>query len=154
MRVSSGAGKSERIKTHQCSFYTRMQRNTQCHSHARRTRSGSHNEPNTIRALDYQTTVLPKLVKIGYRFLGHLPGLPWDNLSFKPLLALHKVAVPPQSMMRCPRRPIGPHPPRSTPLFKWIHSPKSELSTPSEEALVRGTNHVQCNTLALPNTRS
>ncbi|KAI5654805.1 hypothetical protein M9H77_31992 [Catharanthus roseus] len=53
-----------------------------------------------------------------------------------------------------PTRPIGPHPPRSTPLFKWIHSPESESSTPSKEALVQGTSHVQCNPLTLPNTRS
>ncbi|KAI5681357.1 hypothetical protein M9H77_02584 [Catharanthus roseus] len=58
----------------------------------------------------------------------------------------------PQSMMRCPRRPIGPHPARSMPLFKWIYSPESESSTPSEEALVQGTSHVQCNPLTLPNT--
>ncbi|KAI5676988.1 hypothetical protein M9H77_07938 [Catharanthus roseus] len=79
---------------------------------------------------------------------------PGTNLNFKPLLALYKAAVPPQSMMRCPRRPIGPHLPRSTPFLKWIHSPESESSMPSEEDLVRGTSYVQCNPLALPNTRS
>ncbi|KAI5663854.1 hypothetical protein M9H77_23177 [Catharanthus roseus] len=46
--------------------------------------------------------------------------------------------TPLQSMMRCPRRPIGPHPPQSMPFFKWIHSPESETSMPSEEAFVRG----------------
>ncbi|KAI5667598.1 hypothetical protein M9H77_17451 [Catharanthus roseus] len=44
-------------------------------------------------------------------------------------------------MMQCPHRPIEPHPPRSTPLFKWIHSPESETYTLSEEALVQGTSH-------------
>ncbi|KAI5668195.1 hypothetical protein M9H77_18048 [Catharanthus roseus] len=62
--------------------------------------------------------------------------------------------TPPQSMMRCAHRPIRPHPLWSTPLFKWIHSPESEMSTPSEEALVQGISHVQCNPLMLPNTRS
>ncbi|KAI5682214.1 hypothetical protein M9H77_03442 [Catharanthus roseus] len=66
------------------------------------------------------------LVKTGYRLLGHLPGLPWDKPQFRaapdsPLGG----RTPPQSMMRCPRRPIGPHPPRSTPFFKWIH-PQSQ----------------------------
>ncbi|KAI5668883.1 hypothetical protein M9H77_18736 [Catharanthus roseus] len=36
--------------------------------------SRSQYQPNSIRALDYQTTALPKLVKTGYRFLGHLPN--------------------------------------------------------------------------------
>ncbi|KAI5677982.1 hypothetical protein M9H77_08932 [Catharanthus roseus] len=35
--------------------------------------SRSQYQANTIRALDYQTIALPKLVKTGYRFLGHLP---------------------------------------------------------------------------------
>ncbi|KAI5664433.1 hypothetical protein M9H77_23756 [Catharanthus roseus] len=49
MRVSSTAGKSERIKTHQHSFYIRIQRNTQCHNRAQRTRSGSQNEVSGIK---------------------------------------------------------------------------------------------------------
>ncbi|KAI5649011.1 hypothetical protein M9H77_35016 [Catharanthus roseus] len=60
--------------------------------------------------------------------------------------------IPPQSMVWCPRRPIGPHPPQSMPLFKWIHSSKSETSTPSEEALVRRISYVQYNLLTLLNT--
>ncbi|KAI5677652.1 hypothetical protein M9H77_08602 [Catharanthus roseus] len=91
------------------------------------------------QVLDYQTTTLP------YHWLKQATDS-WDtyqvcpgtNLSFKPLLGLHKVAIPPYSMMRCPRRPIGPRPTQSTPLFKWIHSPESITSTPSEEVLVRG----------------
>ncbi|KAI5683209.1 hypothetical protein M9H77_04437 [Catharanthus roseus] len=85
------------------------------------------------------------------------PGAPTRSV-----LGQHQFRAPPnsplggtillQSMMRYPRRPIGPHPPRSTPLFKWIHSPKSKTSTPSEEALVRGTSHVQCNPLTRPFT--
>ncbi|KAI5657801.1 hypothetical protein M9H77_26594 [Catharanthus roseus] len=62
--------------------------------------SHSQYQPNTIGALDYQTTALPKLVKTGYRFLWHLPGLPWDQ----------------PYMMRCPRRPIGPRP-------LWYYAP-------------------------------
>ncbi|KAI5680768.1 hypothetical protein M9H77_01995 [Catharanthus roseus] len=144
---------SERIKTHQHSFYTRMQRNMQCYNRAQWTRSGSQNkiignksgisnshQPNTVRALDYQTTALPKT------------GLPWDQPQCRvpPDSSLGGL-TPPQSMMWCPHRPIGPHPPRSTPLFKWIHSPESKSSTPSEEALVREISHVQCNPLTLPN---
>ncbi|KAI5654745.1 hypothetical protein M9H77_31932 [Catharanthus roseus] len=91
-RVSSTAGKSERIKTHQRNFYTRMQKNTQCHSQARRIRSGSHNDATDS--------------------WGTYQVCPGTTLSFKPLLALHKVVVPPQSMMWCPRRLIGSHPPR------------------------------------------
>ncbi|KAI5673071.1 hypothetical protein M9H77_13435 [Catharanthus roseus] len=60
----------------------------------------------------------------------------------------------PQSMMRIPYRPIGPHPPRSMPLFQWIHSPESKTSMSLERALVRRTSHVQCNPLTRPNTRS
>ncbi|KAI5681972.1 hypothetical protein M9H77_03200 [Catharanthus roseus] len=95
------------------------------------------------------------LVKTGYRLLGHLLGLPWDQPQFRtPPDSPLGGRTPPQSMMRCPRRPIGPHPPWSTPLFKWIHSPEPEMSTPSEEALVRGTSYEQCNPLILPNTSS
>ncbi|KAI5650424.1 hypothetical protein M9H77_36429 [Catharanthus roseus] len=87
MRVSSVAGKSERIKTHQCNFYIRTQKNIPCHSRAPWTRSGSQNEVIVIkfRHLVVNTTKhhtsarLPNnripilLVKIGYRLLGHLP---------------------------------------------------------------------------------
>ncbi|KAI5677487.1 hypothetical protein M9H77_08437 [Catharanthus roseus] len=38
------------------------------------TRSSSQYQSNTIRALDYQTTALPKLVNTGYKFLGHQPA--------------------------------------------------------------------------------
>ncbi|KAI5652804.1 hypothetical protein M9H77_29991 [Catharanthus roseus] len=63
-------------------------------------------QPNTIRALDYKQPH------------SHING---QNRPQTP---------------GAPIRPIGPHPPRSTPLFKWIHSLESESSTPSEEALV------------------
>ncbi|KAI5681957.1 hypothetical protein M9H77_03185 [Catharanthus roseus] len=80
-------------------------------------------------------------------------GLPWDQPQFRALPnSPLDSRTPPQSMMRCLRRPIGPHPPRSTPLFKWIHSPEFESPTPSKESLVWGTSHVQCNPLMLPNT--
>ncbi|KAI5678696.1 hypothetical protein M9H77_09646 [Catharanthus roseus] len=96
-----------------------------------------------IRRLQNNRTPI-SLVKTGYRLLGHLPGLPWDQPQFRappdiPLCG----RTPLQSMMRYPRTLIGPHPPWSTPLFKWIHSPESKTSTPLEEALVRGTSHVQ-----------
>ncbi|KAI5656280.1 hypothetical protein M9H77_25073 [Catharanthus roseus] len=89
------------------------------------------------------------------RHITELRSLPWDQLQFRaPPDSPLGGRTPPQSMMQCPRRPIGPHPPRSMPLFKWIHSPEFETSTSSEEALVQGTSHVQCNPLTLPNTRS
>ncbi|KAI5668365.1 hypothetical protein M9H77_18218 [Catharanthus roseus] len=66
------------------------------------------------------------LVKIGYKLLGHLRGLPWDQPQFRaPPDSQLGGQTPPHSMMRCPHRPIGPHPPRSTSLFKWIH-PQSQ----------------------------
>ncbi|KAI5676819.1 hypothetical protein M9H77_07769 [Catharanthus roseus] len=102
------------------------------------------NQQKNIRALNYQTTTLPyHWSKQATDSWGTYQVCPWTNLSFKPLLALRKSAVPSQSMMWCPRKPIGPLPPRSTPLFKWIHSSESETSMPSEEALIRETSHVQ-----------
>ncbi|KAI5681973.1 hypothetical protein M9H77_03201 [Catharanthus roseus] len=143
MRVSSAAGKSERIKTHQSSFYA----------------------PNLKEHVMQQwgskdKVWIPKMRPSEPSFgisqlLGHLPGLPWDQPQFRaPPDSPLGGRTPPQSMMRCPRRPIGPHPLRSMPLFNWIHSPESKTSTPSEEALVRGTSYVQFNPLTLPNTRS
>ncbi|KAI5677529.1 hypothetical protein M9H77_08479 [Catharanthus roseus] len=65
--------------------------------------------------------------------LGHLLGLPWDQPQFRaPPDSPLGGRTPQQCMTRCPRRPIGPQPPRSTPVFKWIHSPESESSTLSE----------------------
>ncbi|KAI5653381.1 hypothetical protein M9H77_30568 [Catharanthus roseus] len=49
MRVSSTARKFERIKTHQHNFYTRIQRNMQCHTRAPQNRSRSRNEVIRIR---------------------------------------------------------------------------------------------------------
>ncbi|KAI5657390.1 hypothetical protein M9H77_26183 [Catharanthus roseus] len=94
------------------------------------------------------------LVKTGYRIPEHLPGMPWDQHRFRapPDSPLGGRTLP-QSMMRSLRRPIGPHPPQSMPIFKWSHSLESETSMPLEEALVRGTSHVQCNHLMLQNTR-
>ncbi|KAI5661822.1 hypothetical protein M9H77_21145 [Catharanthus roseus] len=115
-----------------------MQKNMQCYNRAQRTRSGSQNE------------VIGN--KSGISFLGHLPSLPWDQSRCQvPPDSSLGGRTPPQSMMRCPRRPIGSHPPRSMPLFKWIHSPESKSSTPSKEALVRETSHIQYNPLMLPN---
>ncbi|KAI5661698.1 hypothetical protein M9H77_21021 [Catharanthus roseus] len=119
-----------------------MQRNMQCYNRAQRTRFGSQNEViGNKSGISY------------YRFLGHLLGLPWDQPRCRvPPDSSLSGRTPPKSMMRCPRRPIGRHPPRSMPLLKWIHSPEFKSSTPSEEAIIRGTSHVQCNLLTLPNT--
>ncbi|KAI5648231.1 hypothetical protein M9H77_34236 [Catharanthus roseus] len=98
----------------------------QCHSRARRTRSGSHNVVIGIkfRHLVVNTSQTPYERSITKQLLfqnwSKQATDSWDtyqvclrtNLSFKPLLALHKVAILPQSMMRCPRRPVGPCPPR------------------------------------------
>ncbi|KAI5653380.1 hypothetical protein M9H77_30567 [Catharanthus roseus] len=92
MRVSSSTGKSKRIKTHQYNFHTRIHRNMQCHTRDPRTRSGSRNETTDSR--------------------GTYQVYPGTNLSFKPLLALHKVVIQSQSMMRSPRGSIEPRPPR------------------------------------------
>ncbi|KAI5663952.1 hypothetical protein M9H77_23275 [Catharanthus roseus] len=122
MRVSTVAGKSDRIKTHQRSFYA----------------------PNLKEHVMQQwgSTDKVRIPKTrpsepSYRFLGHLPSLPWDQPHFRvpPDSPLGGRTVP-WSMIQCPHRSIGPHPSQSTPLFKWIHFPESESSTPSEEALV------------------
>ncbi|KAI5659765.1 hypothetical protein M9H77_28558 [Catharanthus roseus] len=81
-------------------------------------------QPNNIRALDYKqphshNTRQNRLQTPGAptRLLGHLPGLPWNQPQCR---------APPDSPLgdRTPP-PIGPHPPRSTPLLKWIH-PQSQ----------------------------
>ncbi|KAI5667713.1 hypothetical protein M9H77_17566 [Catharanthus roseus] len=98
MRGSNATGKSERIKTHHCKFYTRIQNNMQCNSWVL---SGSHNEPNILRALDSITTALSIHIKPGYRSWDTYQVCLETNLSFKSLLTLHKAAVPPYSMIRC-----------------------------------------------------
>ncbi|KAI5668221.1 hypothetical protein M9H77_18074 [Catharanthus roseus] len=68
--------------------------------------------------------------------------------------SIHFLAtVPPQSMMRCPRKYRLGH------ALKVLRPSSSgstlrvkSLSTSSEEALVRGTSHVQCNLLTCPFT--
>ncbi|KAI5684007.1 hypothetical protein M9H77_05235 [Catharanthus roseus] len=128
MRVSSAAGKSERIKTHKRSFYVP---NLKEHIMQQWGSKDKFRIPKTRPS------------EPSYRLLGHLPGLPWDQPQFRaPPDSPLGGRTPQQSMMRCPRRPIGPRPPRCTPLFKWIHSPESKTSTPSEEALVWRTSHV------------
>ncbi|KAI5664857.1 hypothetical protein M9H77_24180 [Catharanthus roseus] len=103
-----------------------MQRNTQCHSRAQRTRSESQNEVIGIKFwhLVVNTSQTPFESSITKQPLsqnwskqttdswGTYQVCPGTKLSFKPLLALHKMTVPSQSMMRCPHRPIGPRPPR------------------------------------------
>ncbi|KAI5661257.1 hypothetical protein M9H77_20580 [Catharanthus roseus] len=136
MRVSSATGKSERIKIHQRNFYAP---NLKKHVMQQWGSTDKVRIPKTR----------PSEPSSGISLLGHLPGLSWDQPQFRaPPDSPLGGRTPLQSMMRCP------HPLRSTPLFKWIHSPESETSTPSKEALVRGTSHVQCNPLTLPNTRS
>ncbi|KAI5654049.1 hypothetical protein M9H77_31236 [Catharanthus roseus] len=76
MRGSSAAGKSERIKTHQRSLYTQIQKNML-----------------QIPEAPTRSTLGPTLVLT--------PS--WLSIM-RP--------TPSQSMMRCPRRPMGPHPPR------------------------------------------
>ncbi|KAI5678358.1 hypothetical protein M9H77_09308 [Catharanthus roseus] len=73
MRVSSAAGKSERIKTHQRSFYAPNLKEYVMQKWGSTDKvwipkrdhrnqvpaSRSQYQPNTIRALDYKTTALP-----------------------------------------------------------------------------------------------
>ncbi|KAI5678400.1 hypothetical protein M9H77_09350 [Catharanthus roseus] len=112
MRVPSTAGKCKRIKTHQHSFYPQT--------------SGCHNEVIgiTFRHLVLNTSQTPYECSITKQPLsqnwskqatdswGIYQVYPGTNISFKPLQALDKAAILPQSMMRCPRRSIGPCPPR------------------------------------------
>ncbi|KAI5668200.1 hypothetical protein M9H77_18053 [Catharanthus roseus] len=102
MRVSSAAGKSERIKTHQHNFYT-----PNLKEHVLQqwgfTDKFRHLVVDTSKT-PYERSITNNrtpisLVKIGYRLLGHLPGLPWGQ---------------PQ-----------PRPQGTTPLFKWIY-PQSQ----------------------------
>ncbi|KAI5678567.1 hypothetical protein M9H77_09517 [Catharanthus roseus] len=137
MRFSSAAEESERIKTHQRSFYA----------------------PNLKEHVMQQwgstdKVRIPKTRPSEQNSWGTYQVCPGTNLSFEPPDSPQGGRTPLRSMIRGPRRLIGPHPPRSTPLFKWIHSLDSETSTPLEEALVRGTSHAQCNPLTLPSTRS
>ncbi|KAI5667486.1 hypothetical protein M9H77_17339 [Catharanthus roseus] len=138
MRVSSAAGKSERIKTHQRSFYA------------------PNLEEHVIQQWSSTNKVqIPETRPLEPNSWGTYQVCPWDQPQFRaPPDSPLGGRTPSQSMMRCLRRPIGSHPPRSIPLFKWIHSLESESSMPSEEALVRGTSHVQCIPMMLPNTRS
>ncbi|KAI5658004.1 hypothetical protein M9H77_26797 [Catharanthus roseus] len=109
MRVSSVAGKSERIKTHQCSFYTRIQRNMQCHSRAPRTKFGSQNEVigTKFRHLivnasqtPYEPSITKQLhppyhwSKQATDSWGTYQVCPGTNLGFKSLLTLHKTVKP------------------------------------------------------------
>ncbi|KAI5676836.1 hypothetical protein M9H77_07786 [Catharanthus roseus] len=70
-QVSSTAWKSERIKKHHRSFYA------------------PNLKEQSIPAKHHTSARLPSnrtpisLVKIGYRLLGHLPGLPWGQPQFQ-----------------------------------------------------------------------
>ncbi|KAI5654933.1 hypothetical protein M9H77_32120 [Catharanthus roseus] len=98
MRGSNATGKSERIMTNRYNFYTKIQRT--CNATV-----GLHGQsldpitrPSEI-TLDFLTTALSINIKPGYRSWGNNQVCPETNLSFKSLLTLHKVAVPPQSMI-------------------------------------------------------
>ncbi|KAI5649337.1 hypothetical protein M9H77_35342 [Catharanthus roseus] len=139
MRVSSAAGKSERIKTHQCSFYAPNLKEHVVQQWGS-TDKFWHLVVNTSQT-PYECSITNNripitLVKTGYKLLGHQP-----------------TTVPPQSMMRCPRKHRLGH------ALKVLRPSSSgstlrvkNLSTSSEEALVRGTSHVQCNPLTRPFT--
>ncbi|KAI5676197.1 hypothetical protein M9H77_07147 [Catharanthus roseus] len=98
MRVSRVAGKSERIKTHQHNFYTRIQRNMQCHSWATRTKSTSQNEVigTKFRHLVVKTSQTPYGHSITKQPHSHITDswgtyqvCPGTNLGFEPFLTLH-----------------------------------------------------------------
>ncbi|KAI5654180.1 hypothetical protein M9H77_31367 [Catharanthus roseus] len=76
MRVSSAAEKSEQIKTHQRSFYTRIQRNMECHSWAPWTKSGSQNGVIRIKFwhLVVKTTQTPYKRLITKQTHSHITG--------------------------------------------------------------------------------
>ncbi|KAI5659509.1 hypothetical protein M9H77_28302 [Catharanthus roseus] len=138
MMVSSTAGKSERIKTHQRSFYAPNSKEHVMQQWGS-TDKFRHLVVNTIQT-PYERSITNNrtpisLVKTGYRLLGHLPA-----------------TVPPQSMMRCPRKYRLGH------ALKVLRPSSSgstlrikNLST-SKKALVRGISHVQCNPLTHPFT--
>ncbi|KAI5682834.1 hypothetical protein M9H77_04062 [Catharanthus roseus] len=92
MRVSSAAGKSEQIKTHQRSFYApNLKEHSGSPKRGHRNQvptSRSQEQPNTIRALDYKTTALPY----------HWSKQATDSWG------TYQATIPPQSMMRCPRK--------------------------------------------------
>ncbi|KAI5675420.1 hypothetical protein M9H77_06370 [Catharanthus roseus] len=112
MRSSNATEKSERIKTHQCSFYTRTQKNMSVkvglhgqslepikRSSETTSASGSQNQPNTVRALNSTTTALSIHIKPGYKSWSTYQVCLETNLNFKSLLTLHKMAVPSLSMV-------------------------------------------------------
>ncbi|KAI5672057.1 hypothetical protein M9H77_12421 [Catharanthus roseus] len=70
-QVSSAAGKFERIKTHQCSFYPP---NLKEHSIPAK-------HHTSARLQNNRTSI--SLVKTSYRRLGQLPGLPWGQPQFR-----------------------------------------------------------------------
>ncbi|KAI5668813.1 hypothetical protein M9H77_18666 [Catharanthus roseus] len=101
VRGLNESGKSKRIKTRQCGFYTRIKKNMSCKSRAPRTQSGTHNEyqPNILRALYYVTIAFSIHRKPGYRSQSTYQVHPETNLDFKFLLTLYMAAVPSQSLM-------------------------------------------------------
>ncbi|KAI5670669.1 hypothetical protein M9H77_11033 [Catharanthus roseus] len=82
MRVSSAAGKSERIKTHQRSFYAPNLKEhvMQWWGSTDKVRIPKTRPSELIRYLN-RTPI--SLVKTGYRLLGYLPGLPWGQPQFR-----------------------------------------------------------------------
>ncbi|KAI5652929.1 hypothetical protein M9H77_30116 [Catharanthus roseus] len=107
MRVSSAAGKSKRIKTHRRSLYA-----ANLKEHSGSPKRGHWNQVPASRSqipakkhtsTRFQATALPYYwSKQAIDSWGTYQVCPGTKLSGR---------TPPQSMMRCPRRPIGPHPP-------------------------------------------
>ncbi|KAI5661521.1 hypothetical protein M9H77_20844 [Catharanthus roseus] len=87
MRVSSVAGKSEQIKTHQRMGLHRQSPDPQNEAIGTKFWHLVVNTSQTPyeRLITNNRTPI-SLVKIGYRLLGHLPGLPWGQPQFQTLL--------------------------------------------------------------------
>ncbi|KAI5650472.1 hypothetical protein M9H77_36477 [Catharanthus roseus] len=100
MRVSSAAGKSKRIKTHQRSFYLlRPEFKRTCNATVGLYGQSADAQNEAIETkfqhLVVNTSQTPyersitnnrtpiSQVKTGYRLLGHLPGLPWGQPQFR-----------------------------------------------------------------------
>ncbi|KAI5668424.1 hypothetical protein M9H77_18277 [Catharanthus roseus] len=145
MRVSSVAGKFEQIKTRQHSLYVpnlknmlynrwgsmdkvRISQNEAIETKFRHLVVNTSQTPYDRSITNNRTPI--SLVKTGYRLLGHLPG-----------------TLPPQSMMRCPRKYMLGH------ALKVLR-PSSSGSTLSQKPVhvigrgpSTGTSNVQCNPL-------
>ncbi|KAI5663792.1 hypothetical protein M9H77_23115 [Catharanthus roseus] len=98
MRVSSAAGKSERIKTHQRSFNAP---NLKEYVIQYQPNTNTSQTPYEHSITNNRTPI--SLDKTGYRLLRHLPGLPWGQPQLR---------VPPDSPLG--NRPTAEHDAMST----------------------------------------